>query len=201
MTSPAAPVAQGDSPSQLAVDFGKNHGLGDDGVVSVAKHITAKAGNYLKRVFFYYPFYVEVEGKSQMMNLTVYEDSDPAELGKKVAEKYGLPETSAERLRVAIQDEFLQRVKLKVNVDLAEMGIKKLMLVLRDDTAESAARRFAIQNGISAAGQLVRARSRRSRPVAPLRPEASRASQAKLGLAGSPRVCGAFDAESGEAHR
>ena len=166
----------------------------------MAKHITAKAGNYLKRVFFYYPFYVEVEGKSQMMNLTVYEDSDPAELGKKVAEKYGLPETSAERLRVAIQDEFLQRVKLKVNVDLAEMGIKKLMLVLRDDTAESAARRFAIQNGISAAGQLVRARSRRSRPVAPLRPEASRASQAKLGLAGSPRVCG-VDAESGEAHR
>lgn len=156
-------MAQGDSPSQLAVDFGKKHGLGDDGVVSVAKHITAKAGNYLKRVFFYYPFYVEVEGKSQMMNLTVYEDSDPAELGKKVAEKYGLPETSAERLRVAIQDEFLQRVKLKVNVDLAEMGIKKLMLVLRDDTAESAARRFAIQNGISAAGQLVRARSRRSR--------------------------------------
>ena len=75
-------MVQGDSPSQLAVDFGKKHGLGDDGVVSVAKHITAKAGNYLKRVFFYYPFYVEVEGKSQMMNLTVYEDSDPAELGK-----------------------------------------------------------------------------------------------------------------------
>ena len=170
-------MAQGDSPSQLAVDFGKKHGLGDDGVVSVAKHITAKAGNYLKRVFFYYPFYVEVEGKSQMMNLTVYEDSDPAELGKKVAEKYGLPETSAERLRVAIQDEFLQRVKLKVNVDLAEMGIKKLMLVLRDDTAESAARRFAIQNGISAAGQLVRAAAARAlslrfgrRPAAPRKP-------------------------------
>ena len=44
-------------------------------MLNVAKHINAKAGNFLKRVFFYYPFYVDVEGKSQMMNLTVYEDS------------------------------------------------------------------------------------------------------------------------------
>lgn len=147
---------QGDSPAQVAEEFGAKHGLGAEGVVNVAKHINAKAGNFLKRVFFYYPFYVEVEGKSQMMNLTVYEDSDAKELGDKVAKKFGLPESSAERLRVAVEDEFLQRVKLKVNVDLAESGEKKMLLVLKTDTAETAARRFAVQNGISAAGQLVR---------------------------------------------
>jgi len=147
-------VHEGDAPAQIAEDFGAKHGLGPDGVLNVAKHIQAKAGSFLKRVFFYYPFYVEVDGKSQMMNLTVYEDSDPKELGQKVAEKFGLPESSAERLRVAVEDEFLQRVKLKVNVDLAETGTKKLLLVLKTDTAETAARRFAVQNGISAAGQL-----------------------------------------------
>jgi hypothetical protein len=149
-------AAQGDAPAKLAEDFGAKYGLGPEGVLNVAKHIQAKAGSYLKRVFFYYPFYVEVDGKSQMMNLTVYEDSDAKELGDKVAEKFGLPESSAERLRVAIEDQFLQRVKLKVNVDLAESGTKKLLLVLKTDTAETAARRFAVQNGISAAGQLVR---------------------------------------------
>lgn len=122
----------------------------------MAKHIQSKAGSYLKRVFFYYPFYVDIEGKSQMMNLTVYEDSDAKELGQKVAEKFGLPDSSAERLRVAIEDEFLQRVKLKVNVDLAETGEKKLLLVLKNENAEQASRRFAVQNGISTAGQLVR---------------------------------------------
>jgi len=147
-------VHEGDAPAQIAEDFGAKHGLGPEGVLNVAKHIQAKAGSFLKRVFFYYPFYVEVDGKSQMMNLTVYEDSDPKELGQKVAEKFGLPESSAERLRVAVEDEFLQRVKLKVNVDLAETGQKKLLLVLKTDTAETAARRFAVQNSISAAGQL-----------------------------------------------
>ena len=60
----------------------------------MAKHINAKAGSFLKRVFFYYPFYVEVDGKSQMMNLTVYEDSDAKELGQKVLHiisSYDLP--------------------------------------------------------------------------------------------------------------
>ena len=150
------PFSQGDAPAKLAEDFGEKHALGPEGVLNVAKHIQAKAGSFLKRVFFYYPFYVEVDGKSQLMNLTVYEDSDAKELGQKVAEKFGLPESSAERLRVAIEDEFLQRVKLKVNVDLAETGTKKLLLVLKTDTAETAARRFAVQNQISAAGQLVR---------------------------------------------
>ncbi len=148
--------SQGDAPAQIAEEFGKKYSLGPEGIVKVARHIQAKAGSFLKRVLFYYPFYVEVDGKSQMMNLTVYEDSDSKELGQKVAEKYGLPESSAERLRVAIEDEFLQRVKLKVNVDIAETGQKKLLLVLKSDTAETAARRFAVQNGISAAGQLVR---------------------------------------------
>lgn len=147
-------VHEGDAPAQIAQDFGAKYGLDEEAVVNVAKHIQAKAGKFLKRVFFYYPFYVEIDGKSQMMNLTVYEDSDAKELGQKVAQKYGLPESSAERLRVAIEDEFLQRVKLKVNVDMEKTGEKKLLLVLKTDTAETAAKRFAIQNGISTAGAL-----------------------------------------------
>jgi hypothetical protein len=34
--------------------------------------VHTSAGKFLKRVFFHLPFYVEVEGKSHMMNLTVY---------------------------------------------------------------------------------------------------------------------------------
>jgi hypothetical protein len=83
--------AQGDSPVALAQSFGAQHNLGADAVNSVAQHIVSKAGKFMKRVFFYFPFYVEVEGKSKMMNLTVYEDSDSAELGSKVAKKYGSP--------------------------------------------------------------------------------------------------------------
>jgi hypothetical protein len=37
-----------------------------------------------------------------------------------------------------------------------EAGEKKMLLVLKTDSAETAARRFAVQNGVSAAGQLVR---------------------------------------------
>ena len=76
------------------------NGLGDDAVIKVAQHIIEKSGPFLKRVFFYYPFYVEVEGKSQMMNLTVYENSDTTELGAEVAKKFGaLPRRSGPSVR------------------------------------------------------------------------------------------------------
>ena len=64
-----------------------------------------KAGKLVKHVFFYLPFYAEVlqadgQRKSQLMNLTVYEDSSPSELAAGVAKKFALPKTGAEFARI-----------------------------------------------------------------------------------------------------
>ena len=138
---------QGDKPVNIAKDFGALNGLGEDAVNQISKHIVAKSGKYLKRVFFYYPLYVEIEGKSQMMNLTVYEDSDSKELGEEVAKKYGLPATAAERLRAGLDLEIATRAQLRVNIDLEDGGPKQILLVKAEDDADIASKRFAIQHG------------------------------------------------------
>ena len=66
-----------------------------------------KAGGLLKHVFFHLPFYAEVlqpdgQRKSQLMNLTVYEDSSPSELAAGVATKFALPKSGEERLKIEV---------------------------------------------------------------------------------------------------
>jgi len=109
-----------------------------------------KSAAYLKRIFFHLPFYVEVSGKSQMMNLTVYEDSDAKELALMVARKFALPTSSADRLQVEIEGQVLQRAKLRVNVDLG--GQRRTLLVKRGEDAQAAARRFGLEHGITSEG-------------------------------------------------
>ena len=91
-------VSEGDSPLALATAFGAKYGLPDDGVAAVTKHIMEKAGRLVKHVFFHLPFYAEVlqadgQRKSQLMNLTVYEDSSPSELAAGVAQKFARPKS------------------------------------------------------------------------------------------------------------
>ena len=59
-------LVQGDSPNVVAAVFGAKHNLPAEAVSQVAAHITTRAGAFLKKVFFYLPFYVEVEGKSKV---------------------------------------------------------------------------------------------------------------------------------------
>ena len=98
-------ISEGDSPLALATAFGAKYGLPDDGVAAVTKHIMEKAGRLVKHVFFHLPFYAEVlqadgQRKSQLMNLTVYEDSSPSELAAGVAKKFNVPKTGAEFARI-----------------------------------------------------------------------------------------------------
>lgn len=140
----------------------------------------------------------------------MYEDSNPSELSKKVAQKFELPQTSADRLRIEMEaqvrpatappppeprapppprpqelhnmrvtavyvlastdsttgcsgPQMVKRVQLRVNVDLQDGGGKTVMLVYREETAGIAARRFAVQNGLTAMGQKVRRACRRRR--------------------------------------
>eukprot|EP01052_Picozoa_sp_SAG31_P024562 SAG31_NODE_2097_length_6453_cov_16.072867_9_plen_125_part_00 len=68
-----------------------------------------------------------------MQNLTVYEDSSPTELSKLVAQKFGLPQTSADRLRIEIEAQMVKRVQLRVNVDLQDGGAKQVRTANKAD--------------------------------------------------------------------
>ena len=79
-----------------------------------------------------------------MMNMTVYEDSDPATLAIEAGKTYGLPANQQGQLKVAIESQILQRVKLRIPIDMTQNGIgKQLLLVLHTDDAVSATKRFA----------------------------------------------------------
>ena len=79
-----------------------------------------------------------------MMNMTVYEDSDPASLAIEAGKAYGLPPNQQGQLKVAIESQILQRVKLRIPIDMSANGIgKQLLLVLHTDDAVSATKRFA----------------------------------------------------------
>ncbi len=81
-----------------------------------------------------------------MMNMTVYEDSDPANLAIEAGKTYGLPPNQQGQLKVAIESQILQRVKLRIPIDMSSNGIgKQLLLVLHNDDAVSATKRFAVE--------------------------------------------------------
>ena len=80
----------------------------------------------------------------QMMNMTVYEDSDPASLAIEAGKTYGLPPNQQGQLKVAIESQVLQRVKLRIPIDMSANGIgKQLLLVLHSDDAVTSTKRFA----------------------------------------------------------
>jgi len=81
---------------------------------------------------------------AQMMNMTVYEDSDPANLAIEAGKMYSLPPNQQGQLKVAIESQILQRVKLRIPIDMTANGIgKQLLLVFHSDDAVSATKRFA----------------------------------------------------------
>jgi hypothetical protein len=53
---------------------------------------------------------------------------------------------------MSLDKEIAARAQLRVNVDV-EGGGKQVLIVRKDDTADSAAKRFAIQHGLTALGQ------------------------------------------------
>ena len=57
-----------------------------------------------------------------MMNMTVYEDSDPANLAIEAGKNYGLPANQQGQLKVAIESQILQRVKLRIPIDMSGNG-------------------------------------------------------------------------------
>ena len=151
-------VSEGDSPLALATAFGAKYGLPDDGVAVVTKHIMEKAGRLVKHVFFHLPFYAEVlqadgQRKSQLMNLTVYEDSSPSELAAGVAKKFALPKSGEDRLKIEVEAQMVKRIQLRIMVDLQDGLSKQALLVYRNENAAIAARRFSLQHGVSAMGQ------------------------------------------------
>ena len=147
----------------------------------------------MKRVLYYQPFIAEIEGEKkvrarrppqapnradpgarcgQMMNMTVYEDSDPANLAIEAGKNYGLPANQQGQLKVAIESQILQRVKLRIPIDMSGNGTshsppslqlaahpppcsaltllawhsgigKQLLVVQQSDDAVSAVKRFA----------------------------------------------------------
>jgi hypothetical protein len=81
---------------------------------------------------------------AQMMNMTVYEDSDPANLAIEAGKMYSLPPNQQGQLKIAIESQILQRVKLRIPIDMTANGIgKQLLLVFHSDDAVSATKRFA----------------------------------------------------------
>jgi hypothetical protein len=86
-------VYEGDSPATVATEFAQTHKLDQDGAMAVFYHLKQKAAQngLMKRVLYYQPFIAEIEGEKKMMNMTVYEDSDPAGLAIEAGKLYGLP--------------------------------------------------------------------------------------------------------------
>jgi hypothetical protein len=137
---------QGDNPVQVARDFAVMHKLNMDGLKSVLMHLKQKAlvEGHMKRVFFQQPVVADKGGQKQVLNLTVYEDSDPADLSKKIGAMYGLNEGQVAKLGGVIEREMVARMKLRTEIDMTENGVGMQTLVVRiDETALSAVQRFA----------------------------------------------------------
>lgn len=139
-------VYEGDSPADVATTFAQTHKLDQDGAMAVFYHLKQKAAQngLMKRVLYYQPFIAEIGGEKKMMNMTVYEDSDPAGLAVEAGNTYGLPPNQQGQLKVAIESQVLQRVKLRIPIDMSANGVgKQLLLVLHNDDAVSSTKRFA----------------------------------------------------------
>ena len=81
---------------------------------------------------------------AQMMNMTVYEDSDPANLAIEAGKMYSLPPNQQGQLKVAIESQILQRVKLRIPIDMTANGIGKQLLMTR-----GALTTFSIANDVA----------------------------------------------------
>ena len=139
-------AAQGDNPVQVARDFAVMHKLEMDGQKSVLMHLKQRAlvAGHMKRVFFQLPVLADKGETKQVLNLTIYEDSDPPELAKKVGTVYGLNDGQVAKLGATIEREMVSRMKLRTEVDMSENGVGMQTLVVRqEETALSAVARFA----------------------------------------------------------
>jgi hypothetical protein len=80
-------------------------------------HLKQKAAQkgLIKRVLYYQPFVAEVgtPAEKKMLNMTVYEDSDPAQLAIEAGKQFGLPPNQQGQLKVAIESQVLQRVQVR----------------------------------------------------------------------------------------
>lgn len=144
---------EGDSPLEVAVAFGAQHNLDAAMVDRIKQHIVTTAGGFAKRALFHYPFYVDIDNKPELMNLTVYEDSDPARLSAMIANKFGLPIEAAQKLKYEIEVRMVSMIAIRVNIDLGEVGGGKKALVVRyGESAGAAALRFGQDNGLTEQG-------------------------------------------------
>jgi|EP01046_Picozoa_sp_COSAG06_P046803 hypothetical protein len=137
---------QGDNPVQVARDFAVMHKLDMDGLKSVLMHLKQRAlvAGHMKRVFFQLPVLADKGETKQVLNLTIYEDSEPTELSKKVGAVYGLNDGQIAKLGTTIEREMVSRMKMRTEVDMSENGVGMQMLVVRsEETALSAVQRFA----------------------------------------------------------
>ena len=107
---------------QVARDFAVMHKLDMDGLKSVLMHLKQRAlvEGHMKRVFFQLPVLADKGETKQVLNLTIYEASDPTDLSKKVGTVYGLNAGQVQKLGVTIEKEMVSRMKLRTEVDMKE---------------------------------------------------------------------------------
>lgn len=139
-------VHDGDDPVAVARQFAIENKLDLEGAKSVLMHLKQRAlvGGHMKRVFFALPVLADKDDTKQVLNLTIYEDTDPPTLAEKVSKMYGLNEGQQAKLAQTIEREMVSRMKLRTSVDMSEYGVGQQVLVVRsDETALSAVQRFA----------------------------------------------------------
>lgn len=132
----------------MAKGFGVTHKLDAKGIETVAlylKRVAASRG-LNRRVWFHLPFYVTVGDTQKLMNLTVYENSDPKVLAEEIGKQYGaaIPEKNVEKLQGAIAMEIMARVQIRVPVDLSAQGVgTRMLLVPKTSTVDEAVSKFS----------------------------------------------------------
>jgi len=139
-------VLDGDSPVAVARNFAITHKLDLEGAKSVLMHLKQRAlvGGHMKRVFFALPVLADKANTKQVLNLTIYEDTDPDDLSEKVGSMYGLNAGQQAKLSQTIEREMVARMKLRTTVDMTEYGVGQQTLIVRaDETALSAVQRFS----------------------------------------------------------
>jgi len=139
-------VRDGDNPVQVALKFANAHKIGQAGFEKVLLHLKQRAlvTGHMKRVFFALPVRAEKDKTQQVLNLTIYEDTEPEILAKKVSELYGLNAGQQAKLAATIEREMVAHMKLRTKVDMSEYGVgKQTLVVRRDETALKAVQRFA----------------------------------------------------------
>jgi hypothetical protein len=124
-------VRDGDNPVQVALKFANAHKIGQAGFEKVLLHLKQRAlvTGHMKRVFFALPVRAEkdktqqvgpqcvrtcahgwakrIPPLSQVLNLTIYEDTEPEILAKKVSELYGLNAGQQAKLAATIEREMV----------------------------------------------------------------------------------------------